>query len=93
MESSSYFFLYGRIPKKLTPPEILQLYKDWCEQHFAAGFIDPSEDIVEDFRKWLHQKTVSKEDLILEDYEIRMLVTFINKEFECKECEAKINEV
>ena len=37
----------------MTEEEILGLYSQWSEEYYCAGFLNPDEATVREFRKWL----------------------------------------
>jgi len=66
----------------MTDRQILQLYSEWSEDAYAAGFISPSEETVRRFREWLKGPRAREdlEDKPLEDYEVEMLEIFKRQE-------------
>lgn len=54
---------------------VLLLYRQWCEEIYAAGFIKPDEGHVRAFIEWLGQEWFPRSQE-REDYEAEMLAVF-----------------
>ena len=73
--------------KEWTAKELIDLYRQWSEEKWCAGFMDPSPDRVRDFRTWLHASDFQESVVsIITDYEFEMLEEFRKQERE-DQCE------
>lgn len=64
---------------KYSEQGLIQLYRLWSEEFFAASFISPSSETVKIFRKWVkHLEEDSKTHL--EDYEKNMIMEYYKQE-------------
>ncbi len=59
---------------------LLEEYRSWSEDKWAAGFMDPSPDIVKTFREFLHNPPTFPVNDPLEDYEVKFLEEFERQE-------------
>ncbi|HKZ41098.1 MAG TPA: hypothetical protein VJ044_09050 [Candidatus Hodarchaeales archaeon] len=59
--------------------QIIKEYRLWSEDFYAAGFIDPEENIVRSFRKWRKEEGNYR---MLTDYEEEFLEEFYRQERE-----------
>lgn len=57
--------------------KLIELYGMWSEAFYAAGFIEPIEETVQQFRKWLHSTPPYKQ---LFSYEQEMLDEYHKQE-------------
>ena len=58
----------------LTDDRLIELYRLWSEENWAASFMSPSEDIVKRFREWLFLRRAN--EVHWEPYENEMLVEY-----------------
>ena len=64
---------------ELTDWQLVELYRQWSEDHYAAGFIAPSKQNVRHFREWLHNPLRTRaetQDRKMYAYETEMLDEF-----------------
>lgn len=67
----------------MTEEEILGLYSQWSEEYYCAGFLNPDEATVREFRKWLRTpKPLTWSRELRQDYEQEMLDEFYKQEGE-----------
>ena len=64
----------------MTNAQIIELYRQYSELRWAAGFMHPGEEIVRSFREWL----ATAETGPILDYEKEMLEIFHRQEAEGK---------
>lgn len=67
---------------ELTDRQLIQLYSQWSEDAYCAGFISPSESHVKQFRRWLKGPKPPNwdTDAPLADYEKEMVEIFRRQE-------------
>ncbi len=62
----------------LTDDRLIEMYRLWSEENWAASFMSPSKEMVERFRKWLFQRI--NEHHPRDSYEDEMLVEYHRQE-------------
>ena len=68
---------------KLNDTGLLELYRTWSEENYAAQFISPDPYTVKEFRMWLRELGTREEPRWpRQDYETKMLDEFWRQEEE-----------
>ena len=69
--------------KEWTVKELIDLYRQWSDEKWCAGFMSPYPDTVRDFRTWLHSPDFQESVVsIITEYEFEMLEEFRKQERE-----------